>query len=107
MENASPPNINVGFPTLQNQMKTRFVLAAYAARQAEPEQTLYITVEQVDNDFNLVLTDGGLRRLVLVGVRNSNGKLSAVRWMNSASSFADLVETDSAGRIVDIFAKDK
>ena len=88
-------------------MKTRFVLAAYAARQAEPEQTLYITVEQVDNDFNLVLTDGGLRRLVLVGVRNSNGKLSAVRWMNSTSSFADLVETDSAWRIVDIFAKDK
>jgi hypothetical protein len=88
-------------------MKTRFVLAPYAARQAEPEQTLYITVEQVRNDFNLVLTDGGRRRRFLVGVRNSNGKLSAVRWVDSASSFADLVETDSAGRIVDIFAKDK
>lgn len=25
MENASPPNINVGFPTLQNQMKERHV----------------------------------------------------------------------------------
>lgn len=88
-------------------MKTKFVLATYAAPQAEPEQTLYITVEQVGNDFNLILTDGGPRKRFLVGVRNSNGKLAAVRWMNCALPFADLVETDSTGRIVDIFAKDK
>ena len=82
-------------------MKTNFVLDTNFVVKTKHERTLYITVEQDQNDIFLVLTDGFEKRR-LVGVRDCSGILNCVRWSN-AKTFNDVVNLTESNRPNDLF----